>query len=254
MSTRASFPRGFVWGAATSAYQIEGAANEDGRGESIWDRFSKTESARIKDGSNGDVACDHYHRWREDLALMKSLGLAAYRFSVAWPRILPKGRARRRRRQPRGLDFYARLVDGAPRARHHAVRDALSLGPSAGAAGRGGLGQPGHGRGLRGVHRRRQPPPRRSREATGSPTTSPGARACSPTRRASTPRAYATCRHRPRRVAITSLLVARLGRARRAPQQPRRRGRNHPQPVARSMPASAEPRRSPTRAATTTAG
>jgi beta-glucosidase len=111
MSTRVSFPKGFVWGSATSAYQIEGAANEDGRGESIWDRFAKTEPGRIKDGSNGDVACDHYHLWREDIALMKSLGMAAYRFSVAWPRILPKGRAALGGLNTPGLDFYSRLVD-----------------------------------------------------------------------------------------------------------------------------------------------
>lgn len=103
-----SFPPGFVWGAATSSYQIEGAAREDGRGESIWDRYAKTAS-NIKDGSNGDVACDHYHRWREDIALMRTLNLAAYRFSIAWPRVLPAGRGKL---NERGLDFYSRLVDG----------------------------------------------------------------------------------------------------------------------------------------------
>ncbi|MCL2447983.1 MAG: GH1 family beta-glucosidase [Polyangiaceae bacterium] len=103
-----SFPKGFVWGAATSSYQVEGAVAEDGRGESIWDRFAKTRS-NIRDGSNGDVACDHYHRWREDIALMKSLGLSAYRFSVAWPRVLPAGRGAV---SDKGLDFYSRLVDG----------------------------------------------------------------------------------------------------------------------------------------------
>jgi beta-glucosidase len=103
-----SFPKGFVWGGATSSYQIEGATNEDGRGESIWDRFAKT-PGKVADGSGGDVACDHYHRWREDIALMKGLGLAAYRFSVAWPRVLPLGRGSV---NERGLDFYSRLVDG----------------------------------------------------------------------------------------------------------------------------------------------
>jgi beta-glucosidase len=103
-----TFPAGFVWGSATSAYQIEGAAHEDGRGESIWDRFARM-PGRIKDGSNGDVACDHYHRWRSDIALMKSLGHAAYRFSVAWPRILPSGRGSI---NEKGVDFYSRLVDG----------------------------------------------------------------------------------------------------------------------------------------------
>jgi beta-glucosidase len=101
------FPAGFLWGAATAAYQIEGAWDADGKGESIWDRFAHT-PGRIKDGSTGDIACDHYHRWREDTALMQNLGLRAYRFSIAWPRILPEGRG-----QPnqRGLDFYSRLVD-----------------------------------------------------------------------------------------------------------------------------------------------
>ncbi|WP_437564733.1 GH1 family beta-glucosidase [Sorangium sp. So ce542] len=102
------FPDKFVWGAATSSYQIEGATSEDGRSESIWDRFAKT-PGQITDGTNGDVACDHYHRWPEDIALMKSLGLMAYRFSIAWPRILPNGRGAVNQK---GLDFYSRLVDG----------------------------------------------------------------------------------------------------------------------------------------------
>jgi beta-glucosidase len=104
---KVSFPRPFLWGAATSSYQIEGAAGEDGRGESIWDRFART-PGKVEDGSNGDTACDHYHRYREDVGLMKRLGLEAYRFSVAWPRIQPTGRGRP---NPRGLDFYSRLVD-----------------------------------------------------------------------------------------------------------------------------------------------
>lgn len=108
MSTHLEFPPNFLWGAATAAYQIEGAWNEGGKGESIWDRFSHT-PGRIIDGSNGDVACDHYHRWPEDVALMKDLGLGAYRFSIAWPRVLPEGRGRVNQV---GLDFYSRLVDG----------------------------------------------------------------------------------------------------------------------------------------------
>ena len=105
--TRASFPRGFLWGAATSAYQIEGASREDGKGESIWDRFTHV-AGKVADGSDGDVACDHYHRYREDVALMKALGLGAYRFSIAWPRIQPSGAGAV---NPKGLDFYSRLVD-----------------------------------------------------------------------------------------------------------------------------------------------
>ena len=102
-----TFPPNFVWGAATSAYQIEGAWNEEGKGESIWDRFSHT-PGRIRDGNTGDVANDHYHRYREDIALMRQLGIKAYRFSIAWPRVLPLGR---RAVNPAGLAFYDRLVD-----------------------------------------------------------------------------------------------------------------------------------------------
>ncbi|HSQ59982.1 MAG TPA: GH1 family beta-glucosidase [Acidobacteriota bacterium] len=100
-------PDGFLWGVATSAFQIEGGACEDGRGESIWDRFAAT-PGRIADDSNAIVACDHYHRWREDVELMKWLGIGAYRFSIAWPRILPSGRGAV---HSAGLQFYDRLVD-----------------------------------------------------------------------------------------------------------------------------------------------
>jgi len=101
------FPSNFLWGAATAAYQIEGAWNADGKGESIWDRFSHT-PGKIEDGSSGDVACDHYHRYLEDIALMRHLGLKAYRFSTSWPRVLPQGQGKI---NPLGLDFYDRLVD-----------------------------------------------------------------------------------------------------------------------------------------------
>ena len=104
-----AFPKGFVWGVATSSYQIEGATSKDGRGVSIWDTFCAAEGA-IQDGTSGAVACDHYHRWAEDIRLMKNLGLKAYRFSVAWPRILPTGSESAP--HPAGLDFYDRLVDG----------------------------------------------------------------------------------------------------------------------------------------------
>jgi beta-glucosidase len=102
-----SFPKGFLWGAATSAYQIEGAADVDGRGESIWDRFCRT-PGKVEQGATGDVACDHYRRWRADVGLMRDLGLKAYRFSISWPRVLPQGRGTI---NEKGLDFYSRLVD-----------------------------------------------------------------------------------------------------------------------------------------------
>ncbi len=105
--TNKQFPANFLWGTATSSYQIEGAWQEDGKGESIWDRFSHT-PGKIVDGTTGDTACDHYHRYRDDVALMTSLGLQAYRFSISWPRILPAGRGQV---NEKGLDFYGRLVD-----------------------------------------------------------------------------------------------------------------------------------------------
>jgi beta-glucosidase len=107
VTTERRFPDDFVWGAATASYQIEGAANEDGRGESIWDRFSHT-PGKIRNGDTGDRACDHYHRVADDVALMADLGLGAYRFSVAWPRVIPTGTGAVNRA---GLDFYDRLVD-----------------------------------------------------------------------------------------------------------------------------------------------
>ena len=106
------FPEGFFWGTATSSYQIEGAWNEDGKGPSIWDTFAHT-PGKIKNGDTGDVANDHYHRYREDVALMRSLGANAYRFSIAWPRIFPNGTGKP---NPKGLDFYDRLVDELSRA------------------------------------------------------------------------------------------------------------------------------------------
>lgn len=102
-----NWPKPFTWGVSTSSYQIEGAAKDDGRGPSIWDVRSYL--GRNDNGDTGDVACDHYHRYREDIALMKELGVDAYRFSVAWPRVLPHGRGAAN--EP-GLDFYDRLIDG----------------------------------------------------------------------------------------------------------------------------------------------
>lgn len=102
-----TFPDNFLWGVAASAYQIEGAWNEDGKGESIWDRFARWE-AHILNGDNGDVACDHYHRYKEDVAAIKSLQIPCYGFTIAWTRILPEGRGSVNQK---GLDFYSRLVD-----------------------------------------------------------------------------------------------------------------------------------------------
>lgn len=102
-----TFPEGFLWGAATASYQIEGAVREDGRGECIWSRFSHT-PGKVLNGDTGDIACDHYHLYRSDVALMARIGLRAYRFSIAWPRVLPFGTGAL---NEVGLDFYDRLVD-----------------------------------------------------------------------------------------------------------------------------------------------
>ncbi len=102
-----TFPKDFTWGAATAAYQIEGAANEDGRGQSIWDEFCRRPGAVLGD-HNGETACDHYHRFREDIGLMRAMGLKAYRFSIAWPRIFPDGETGP---NPKGLDFYKTLCE-----------------------------------------------------------------------------------------------------------------------------------------------
>ena len=110
----------FVWGVATSSFQIEGAAREDGKGASIWDRFCRQPGA-IADGSNGDIACDHYHRWREDLDLIASLGVDAYRFSVSWPRVRPGGTGAW---NEKGMAFYERLVDGL---RERGIKPYLTL-------------------------------------------------------------------------------------------------------------------------------
>src|SRR5688572_11497788 len=107
MDSSSRFPPGFLWGAATSAHQIEGRPLADGAGPSIWHRFSHSPGLTAA-GETGDVACDHYRRYREDVGLMRALGLTAYRFSIAWPRVLPAGTGRV---NPQGLDFYSRLVD-----------------------------------------------------------------------------------------------------------------------------------------------
>jgi beta-glucosidase len=114
------FPPGFRWGTATAAYQIEGAWNEDGKGESIWDRFCRTPGA-IEDGASGDVTCDHYHRMPEDVALMAGLGVNAYRFSISWPRVLPEGTGAV---NEAGIAFYDRLVD---RLLDHGIQPLVTL-------------------------------------------------------------------------------------------------------------------------------
>jgi beta-glucosidase len=108
MIDRSQFPKNFVWGAATSSYQIEGSTQIDGRGQSIWDTFAAT-PGKTRNGENGDPGCDHYNRWESDLDLMKDMGLEAYRFSVAWPRVIPNGRGQV---NEKGMAFYERLVDG----------------------------------------------------------------------------------------------------------------------------------------------
>jgi beta-glucosidase len=115
-----AFPDGFLWGVSTAAYQIEGAVAEDGRGTSVWDTFAHT-PGRVRDGHTGDTACDHYHRWPEDLALLQGLGVDAYRFSIAWPRVQPDGSGAC---NPKGLDFYDRLVDALA---EHAVAPVPTL-------------------------------------------------------------------------------------------------------------------------------
>lgn len=107
-----AFPDTFLWGAATASYQVEGAAREDGRGPSVWDMFCRTPGA-VFGGHTGDVACDHYTRWKEDIGIMQQIGLQAYRFSIAWPRIQPEGTGKP---NPKGLDFYDKLVDGLLKA------------------------------------------------------------------------------------------------------------------------------------------
>src|SRR5688572_15243972 len=108
MAKKFTFPENFVWGAATASYQIEGSWDKHSKGESIWDRFSHT-PGKIDNGDTGDIANDHYRLWKKDIRLMKQIGLQAYRFSIAWPRILPKGRGKINQK---GLDFYSKLVDG----------------------------------------------------------------------------------------------------------------------------------------------
>ena len=102
-----SFPKGFYWGVATAAYQIEGSPDADGKGKSIWDTYAHT-PGKMKNNDTGDVAIDHYRRYKEDVQIMKGLGANAYRFSISWPRVFPNGSGQP---NPKGFDFYSRLVD-----------------------------------------------------------------------------------------------------------------------------------------------
>src|SRR5208282_5078147 len=104
---KARFPDGFLWGTATAAYQVEGAWNEDGKGESNWDRYTHT-VGKIRGGGTGDIACDAYHLYPQDIALLKSLNLKSYRFSISWPRIQPDGTGTP---NPKGIDHYKRFLD-----------------------------------------------------------------------------------------------------------------------------------------------
>ena len=112
MSNFVQFPKDFQWGTATASYQIEGAVNEDGRSPSIWDVFSHT-PGKVANGDTGDIACDHYHLWKEDVDLIKRLGIKNYRFSLAWPRILPEGKGKVNQK---GLDFYNQIIDALLKA------------------------------------------------------------------------------------------------------------------------------------------
>ncbi len=120
------FPSDFIWGAAAASYQVEGAAFEDGKGPSVWDMLCRKEGA-IWLGQNGDVASDHYHHYQEDVALMASFGIQAYRLSISWPRVLPDGTGLP---NPAGLDFYDRLIDASVGRSRHALRHPFSLGLS----------------------------------------------------------------------------------------------------------------------------
>ena len=163
------FPAHFLWGAATASYQIEGAVREDGRGASIWDDFAAT-PGKTYQGQSGEMAADHYHRVEEDTSLMVQLGLGAYRFSIAWPRILPEGRGTI---NPAGLDFYDRLVDTLLR-KAFSPCNTLSLGsPLAAGAGRW-LAQSRHCLRLRRLCRARDPASGRPRRRAGLRSTSHG--------------------------------------------------------------------------------
>ena len=168
---RDAFPPDFLWGAATAAYQIEGAVDEDGRGESIWDRFSAT-PGKVVNGDNGAVACDSYHRYREDVRLMRELGLNAFRFSIAWPRIVPGG-TRAARTRPASTSTTASSTSCS----QHGIEPFVTLYhwdlPQA-LEERGGWPERDDGRGVRRVRRRRRANVSATASGTGSRSASRG--------------------------------------------------------------------------------
>jgi hypothetical protein len=139
------FPKNFLWGSATAAYQVEGAWKADGKGESVWDRYAHT-VGKIKGAATGDIACDSYYRYKEDIALAKSLNLTSYRFSVSWPRIQANGTGPA---NPKGLDYYKRVLDELHKANIPPTGHHLSLGPAADPRRQGRLAQSRHCRILR---------------------------------------------------------------------------------------------------------
>ncbi len=160
----AILPGDFRFGVSTAAYQIEGAANEGGRGPSIWDTFAHTPGLTAN-GDNGDVACDHYHRWSDDLDLMAELGIRDYRLSVSWSRLQPSGRGEL---NPEARRVLPRAARRAARARHPPARHAVPLGPAAAARGRRRLAGAGDGGALRRVRRRAPLPHSATSLTTGS--------------------------------------------------------------------------------------
>jgi beta-glucosidase len=122
-----TFPKDFLWGAATSAYQIEGAYNRDNKGLSIWDQFTNNKPKKILDRSNGNVSCNHYEHYKNDVQIMKELHLKAYRFSISWPRIFPTGKGKC---NSKGIDFYDRLIDELLKKKDYTFYYFISLGPS----------------------------------------------------------------------------------------------------------------------------
>ena len=145
------FPKDFLWGVATASYQIEGAWNADGKGESIWDRFTHT-VGKVKGGDTGDVACDSYHRYKEDVELAKKLNVKSYRFSISWPRIQANGTGQA---NPKGLDYYKRVADELRKANIRPLATLVSLGPSASLARCRGLAESRRGRAFHGLLRNR---------------------------------------------------------------------------------------------------